>query len=309
MPRRAVDPDRRRRERALAEIAADRTRGASELARRCLELLAEHARQCAVANTGELREEMRRFTRALQSTRPNMAPVQNLLDRWLAVLADLHDSPDSARVQLVAHAQALLAHSRRAVSAAAEHAAALIAPGTTVITHSVSSSVREVFRLSAPKGVRAVITESRPLFEGRALACELSGLGIATVYITEAQMGLFVGRADLALTGADAVLWDGSVVNKSGTRLLALAARDAGLPFEVCCESFKFSRALAHEVALEEMAADELAAPVLAHVTPRNVYFDITPARLVSAWITERGVMRHFRDRSHATQARDDAPR
>jgi ribose 1,5-bisphosphate isomerase len=274
----------------LDEITADRERGASELARRCLALLAQHARRAPAADADALHAAARAYAHALQGARPSMIPIQNLLERWLASLDAMPRNLEGARSYLESQAHLLIERSRRAVTQAAEHAVALLAPESTLITHSLSSTIREVFRLAAPKGVRAIVTESRPRCEGRALAEHLSTLGVATEYLTDAQMGAFVGQADLAIVGADTVLYDGSAVNKAGTRLLALAARDVGVPFYVCYESPKLCRALPHEVPLEEMAPAELGAPGLAHVTPRNVYFEVTPARLITGWITEHGV-------------------
>jgi translation initiation factor 2B subunit (eIF-2B alpha/beta/delta family) len=158
------------------------------------------------------------------------------------------------------------------------------------MTHSLSSTVVEVCRLLKDVGLRMIVTESRPLEEGRQLAGRLSAWGVPTTYITDAQMGLFVARADAVLVGADSVLADGAVVNKAGTYPLALAARDQGVPFHVCCESFKWRAADQPPPELEEMAPAELGLPDWPAVTVRNVYFDITPARLVSGWIDETGV-------------------
>ena len=105
-------------------------------------------------------------------------------------------------------------------------------------------------------------------------------------------MGLFLGQADLVLVGADTILADGGVVNKAGTYLLALAAKASDAPFHVCCEGFKFSRK--HTVRLEEMDPSELNAPKMPNLSVRNTYFDLTPADLISAWITEQGVFQFF---------------
>ena len=142
--------------------------------------------------------------------------------------------------------------------------------------------------------MRHVSTEARPLNEGYLRASRLAEREIPAELITEAQMGLAVARADIALVGADTLLRDGSLVNKAGTYLLALAARDKGVPFCVCCESFKRSRVQAGEAGLEEMDMAELSAPDLPGIRIRNVYFDITPARLISRWIDETGVHESF---------------
>ena len=275
----------------IAEIRDDRGRGASELARRSLELLAEAARSLPATDAVELRERLLTLAVALSAARPSMTPIQNLLRRWRETLQS-SAAPNLAGTRCLAAEQAelLMAASRRAVAECAAHTAELLGPGRTVLTHSLSSTVVETCRLLKDAGLRMIITESRPLEEGRQLAERLAAWNAPTTYITDAQMGLFVAQADAVLVGADSVLADGTVINKAGTYPLALAARDQGVPFYVCCESFKWRAPDDPPPELEEMAAAELDTPNWPGVTVRNVYFDRTPARLVSAWISETGV-------------------
>ena len=135
----------------------------------------------------------------------------------------------------------------------------------------------------------AVVTESRPLYEGHATVERLGELGIAVTLITEAQVGLSMAHVDAVVLGADGILPDGSVVNKAGTYPLALAAADQGVPVYVCAESFKrWPPELAPtDPPLEEMDPDELGAQTWPGVTKQNIYFDITPARLITRCITE----------------------
>ena len=275
----------------VAEIRNDRTHGASELARRSLELLAEAARTLPAMDATELRERLLALATELARTRPSMTPIQNLLRRWREGLPIPADPNLSIARRLAAEqAEALIAASRRAVTDCAAHAARLLGPGRTMMTHSLSSTVMAVCRQLKDAGLRMIVTESRPLGEGRQLAERLSAWSVPTLYITDAQMGLFVAQADAVLVGADSVLADGAVVNKAGTYPLALVARDQGIPFYACCESFKWRAADQPAPELEEMAPAELGLPDWPGVTVRNVYFDITPARLVSAWIDETGV-------------------
>jgi len=277
----------------IAEIRDDRKHGASELARRCLTLLAETAQSIPVEDVVALQEQLQTLACALAETRPSMTSLQNLLHRWREELTlDATLDLVTARAMAARQAEALIAASRQAVADCATQAAQLLGPGRTLMTHSLSSTVLQVCRLLRNQGLRVIATESRPLTEGCSLAEKLSAWGVPTVYITDAQMGLFVAHADSVLVGADSVLADGAVVNKAGTYPLALAARDQGVPFYVCCESYKRRRTGEPSPELEEMAADELGAPQWPGVTVRNVYFDITPARLVSAWISEREIQR-----------------
>lgn len=277
----------------IAEIRDDRTRGASELARRALELLAEAARTLPAVDALELRADLLTLAGELSAVRPNMAPIRNLLRRWRESSTPPVDLNLAIARDLAAErAETLVAASRRAVTECAVHAARLLGPGRTVMTHSLSATVTEICRLLKDDGLRMIVTEARPLGEGRQLAERLSAWRVPTTCITDAQIGLFVAQADAVLVGADSVLADGTVVNKAGTYPLALAARDRGVPFHVCCESFKWRAPDEPVPELEEMAAAELGMPDWPAVTVRNVYFDLTPARLVSAWIDETGTRR-----------------
>ncbi|MBI4184788.1 MAG: initiation factor 2B [Proteobacteria bacterium] len=283
-----MDEDAFRRHRD--ELGADRSRGAAELARGALALAAASARKAPASDAADLVRELRARADALARARPSMAPIARLLGAWRDAIAGLAGATlGDARAHAAAAAEALIERSRAAGREAARHAAAAIGANRTVITHSLSSTVLELFALLKDSGVRAIVTESRPLLEGHALAARLSEWGIPATLITEAEIGLFVARADAAVVGADAVLADGSVINKAGTYLLALAAREAGVPFYVCAESFKWLPPDALPPALEEMDAAELGAPRWPRVEIANIYFDLTPARLVSAWFSEDG--------------------
>jgi len=278
-------------EAALQAILQDRAEGAGELARRALEILRRSALDTEAEAGEELRPVLLARAERLRECRPSMAPLDRLLRRWSGILEGTR-TPDLDRLRSVAaeEAAALALLSREAAERAAAHAAGHIGPGRTVITHSLSATVAAVYRNLAGGGVRAILTESRPLNEGYRLAGSLSGLGVPTRLITDAQMGLAVAEADVALVGADSLLPDGSLVNKAGTYLLALAARDRAVPLYVCCESFKQRTEDMPPLELERMDPAELGAPAFPGVRIENCYFDITPARLVSAWIDENGV-------------------
>jgi len=284
----------------LSAIAEDRSHGAAELARQCLALMADSARLTPVPQTeaesamAALYRRLGEQAEQLAASRPSMTPIQTLLLRWQERLAGLPATTlVEARRQAAEAARGLAEESRAALGKVAAQARSLIGAGQTLFTHSLSSTVLAVFR-SLPAGhVRAIVTESRPLYEGRRLAARLSGWGIPTTLITDAQLGLFVPQADMVLIGADSILADGSVINKAGTYVLALVAHDQRVPVYVCAESCKRRPPRLPEPALEEMDPAELSPgqpPLGPHVRVRNIYFDRTPARLISGWIDEHGI-------------------
>jgi translation initiation factor 2B subunit (eIF-2B alpha/beta/delta family) len=276
---------------ALDAFNANREQGASELARRALRILAESASSIPATTTAELMLLLNEQANSLVAARPSMAPVNNLISRWLNGLRK-HSGlePGPMRSAAVEEAEALIQYSEAAVLEVAQRTAHYLGPGRTLFTHSLSSTVAAVFEQLREQSVRAIITESRPLQEGYLLAGELSEWGIPTTLITEAQAGLFIGEADAVLVGADSLLPDGSLVNKAGSYLVALAAREQNVPFYVCCESFKRRSPEMGEPLLEEMAPTELGAPRFQGVEVKNCYFDITPPQLISGWIDEHKV-------------------
>lgn len=276
------------------ELVDDRVSGASQLARQALDGLGQFAASCTTDDADGLREQLLEFAEDLQYARPNMAPIFNLVQRWVDEVDTLTTTDlDHLRQASADAAMRLSQRSLDAVTEAAERAAGLIGDNAVVVTHSLSTTVQEAFRVLAARGhVRAIVTESRPGFEGRNQARHLDRLGVPVTYITDAQLGHFVRDATVALVGADMLLTDGAVVNKAGTYLLALAARDRDVPVYACCESFKASSFSTRGFELEELDSAELEAPRGRNIRPRNVYFDITPARLIDAWITEEGVVR-----------------
>jgi translation initiation factor 2B subunit (eIF-2B alpha/beta/delta family) len=278
------------RDECLKQLWADHERGASQLARKALGYLAEAARDEEITDKATLRSELDAFARELEGVRPSMVAIGHWVAVWRAQAAALPDDElPVLRAAFADLAQSLVARSQQAAAAAAARAAELIPSGATVLTHSLSSTVREVMGLVQNRAT-VIFSESRPRLEGHRFGQWLSAAELTGQLITDAQLGHFAAQADVALVGADSVLGDGSVVNKVGTYLLALAARDCGLPFYVCCESFKHTRRLADDFGLEEMDPAELGAPDMPGILVRNIYFDITPARLVTAWIDENEV-------------------
>lgn len=144
------------------------------------------------------------------------------------------------------------------------------------------------------------LNETRPLLQGsRLTAWELAQLRIPYVVQVDAAAPSTIGRGlvDVAITGADRVTAAGDVANKIGTLGVALACADAGIPFVVAAPETTVDRATRHgcDIRIELRDADEVLTHAGHRVAPPgsgayNPAFDVTPARLVTALVTERGV-------------------
>jgi translation initiation factor eIF-2B subunit delta len=255
-------------DRALQEITRDRTHGASYLASRALAFLREI----------EEREVRVAFAKRVAGARPSMAVVANEMGRFLRAQSEsLADG---------VYLEQRLAERRDLPARVAVQAAPHLAGDVVAISYSETL----VGALgAAPGGGTVWVMESRPLREGIALAGAIRAAGRAAVLITDAQAALFAARASCAVAGADAILGDGSVANKAGTHLLALAARAAGVPFYVLAESAKVTDLEMGDFELEEKDPSELGGPV--GLPARNLYFEVTPARLIRTIFTEDGLL------------------
>ncbi len=184
-----------------------------------------------------------------------------------------------------------------------EHAAELLPPGTRALTHCNTGGLATggigtalgALRAAWAEGLleHVLVDETRPLLQGsRLTAWELERAGIPHAVIADSAAGAMMarGEANAVLTGADRIAANGDTANKIGTYALAVLAAHHGIPFYVVAPSSTVD--LATEtgagVPIEERDAGELTGRFPA----RNPAFDVTPAELVTAIVTERGVHR-----------------
>jgi S-methyl-5-thioribose-1-phosphate isomerase len=139
-----------------------------------------------------------------------------------------------------------------------------------------------------------IVDETRPLLQGARLTCwELGQLGIEHQLACDGAAPFLIsqGRADAVVVGADRIAANGDVANKIGTYGLALAARQAGIPFVVAAPESTIDAATPSgaAIAIEQRADEEVTVPAApAGTRAVNLAFDITPAELVTAVVTEQ---------------------
>ncbi len=252
---------------------------------------------------------LERASEELRAARPTAVNLAWAVDRVHA--AALGAGP--ARMAAAARGEAQLIHAEEdAASAAIAGAGAeLLAGARRVVTHcntgalatgGTGSALGIVGALHASGGVEVLVCETRPLLQGARLTVwELARAGIPHQLVVDAAAPGLIrgGAADAVIVGCDRVAANGDVANKVGTYPLALAARAAGIPFIVAGPTSSIDASLADgdSIEIEEREPGEVL--MLAGVqttvpgTPvRNPAFDVTPADLVTALVTERGIAR-----------------
>jgi methylthioribose-1-phosphate isomerase len=275
-------------------------------------------------------ENLERIAALLRSTRPTAVNLRWAIERM------------SARGRVVAEATGVAAAQTALLSLAHEMADEdvavnrqlgafglnLVPAGANVLTHCNAGALATVdygtalgvvrAAHEAGRGIHVYVDETRPFLQGaRLTAWELQQLEVPMTLITDSMAGHFMyrGKVDLVLVGADRVAANGDVANKIGTYSLAVLARENGIPFYVAAPTSTVDLALKSgaEIPIEERSSREVTQISGVSIAPAGVNaahpaFDVTPARLVTAIITERGVLRAPYEQSLADALRRAPP-
>jgi methylthioribose-1-phosphate isomerase len=218
---------------------------------------------------------------------------------------------DQAPSALAARARELHREEVERCRQMATHAAGLVEPGARALTHCNAGGLATGGYGSAVGALRAAwergllehvfVDETRPLLQGsRLTAWELEQAGIPHAVIADSAAAAMMGRGEVThvFTGADRIAANGDTANKIGTYALAVLARHHGLPFYVVAPTSTVDLATptGEEIPIEERDPTE----VTRRFTARNPAFDVTPAELITAIVTEQGVHRAPYDASLA---------
>jgi len=235
-------------------------------------------------------EDLDEADHVLRSSRPTAVNLAWALDR-------MHDDPSAE------HARRIHRDEVARCRAMAAHAAALLVPGTRALTHCNAGGLATGGYGSA---VGALITaheegllehvwvdETRPLLQGaRLTAWELEQAGIPSTVIADGAAGslMAAGDVDCVVTGADRIAANGDTANKIGTYPLAVLARHHGVPMYIVAPTSTLDPATPDGGAIPIEERDP--AEITSRFPARNPAFDVTPAELITAIVTEAGVHR-----------------
>ncbi len=259
----------------------------------------------------EFRSAMGAVLERFARTRPTAVNLFWALDRMRRVIEGTPD-PVRAAEALEAEARAIEAEDLAACRAMGRFGAELLPDPATVLTHCNAGALATagygtalgVIRAAAEAGkrVQVLADETRPFLQGaRLTAWELQKDGIPVTLITDSMAGyrMRLGGVDAVVVGADRITRIGDVANKIGTYALAVLAREHGVPLYVAAplSTVDFELSSGDEIPIEERDPTEVTHCGGARVAPEGVgvwnpAFDVTPAHLVTAIVTERGVAR-----------------
>ncbi len=258
-------------------------------------------------------ERFQTARRLLASTRPTAVNLFAALDRMERAFAAVAGRPTEAIEEtLVAEADAIAAEDIEACLRIGRFGRELLTGERPVLTHCNAGALATagygtalgVIRgaIEAGKPIRVMACETRPYLQGaRLTAWELSRDAIPVEIVTDSMAGHFLSRGDIeaVVVGADRIAANGDVANKIGTYSLAVLAKENGVPFYVAAPTTTIDLACPDGAAIpiEERPGGEVLSFAGQTIAPAGVSasyvaFDVTPARYVSAIVTDRGVCR-----------------
>jgi len=300
--------------RAVAEGIRDMVvRGAPAIGCAAAYGIALEAQRLQQAAAGEFAAGLARAHETLAASRPTAVNLFWALARMRRKQETLAGAAaPAAAAALLEEAHAIRDEDVRLNRAMGEHGAALLADGARVLTHCNAGALATaghgtalgVIRsaIAAGKTISVFADETRPFLQGaRLTAWELAQDGIPATLIADNAAGYLMSRneIDAVIVGADRVAANGDVANKIGTYGVAVLAQRHGTPFYVACPLSTIDLAVASgaDIPIEERDAREVTGYGEVRWAPpgiaaRNPVFDVTPAALVTALITEKGVVR-----------------
>jgi methylthioribose-1-phosphate isomerase len=270
-------------------------------------------RDSRAADVAALERDLNRISDVLAATRPTAVnlfwAIRRMKNKFTAVSAR---PVDDIKKELVAEAQAVLVEDIATNKAMGAHGAVLLPSSGGVLTHCNAGALCAAGYGTALGVIRSAIAsgkklhvfadETRPFLQGaRLTAWELMKDGIPTTVISDNMSGAIMrqGKVGAVVVGADRIAANGDVANKIGTYMVAVLAKENGIPFYVAApfSTIDLETPDGSAIPIEQRAAREVTYMAGKQITPEGVgienpAFDVTPHQYVTAIITERGVLR-----------------
>ena len=296
---------------AVDGIRTMRGRGAPAIGVTAAYAVAMAARELEISDRDTF---LRRLTKAgaeIKSARPTAVNLMWAVDRMIAI-ANSESGIDTAKARLLDEAVRIEKEDEEINRPMGNHGIELMPDGGSVLTHCNAGALATaafgtavgVIRAGWEDGKRFKVfnTETRPFLQGaRLTAWEFKKLGIPSILVVDSAAGMLMRRGEIGcvITGADRIAANGDTANKIGTYTLAVLAKENDIPFYVAAPISTVDMTLSNgdQIEIEQRSSSEVTEFRGVPVAPEGVEalnpgFDVTPARYVSAIVTEAGISR-----------------
>ena len=275
-------------------IEGDHLSGASHLSRKAANAFILFSSENRATKKQAYCQALLKLGQELIKAQPDIVPIFNLVNSILYSVQEHKNALSLEKLNLLVRKKAEEFHSNslKSLEKIAEIGQNLIFAGCTILTYSSSGAVLSILRKAKKKGkkFRVVVSEARPMFEGRKLAQELGKLGVSVTLVTDSALSFYLKDADLVLVGADSIS-EKAFVNKVGTYGLSLLARKVRVPLYVASERTKFISEKWKKRAIRQADLREVFPGRLKNVKVENPYFEEIPLSCCKQVITPAGFL------------------
>ncbi|MCD6434521.1 MAG: S-methyl-5-thioribose-1-phosphate isomerase [Candidatus Diapherotrites archaeon] len=275
----------------ITDIKTLKIQGATSVRRASIEALLKAVKKEKFKNREEFRKKVIGWAKQLAYARATEPETRNAIAEAISVLNYERELDELKEIFLNA-CKRINERLDNAKERIAIIGANLIKKAEIVMTHCHSTTVQKALYIAHKRGsLKTVITtETRPLYQGRITAKKLAKMGIKVIHIVDSAASSYMAKADYFLTGCDAILANGSIVNKIGTRMMSILAKKENVPHLVLASSYKFDAAtLFGEEIIEIRNASEVWETNIKNIKIENPAFDITESELIKAIVCELG--------------------
>lgn len=280
----------------LKEIKEIKIQGAQNVAMSAASALLDLVKNSQVKSGSELKELVVRGYEQLKDVRPTEPAMRNVL--WYIVHDLDYKNVSETLSILIRRYRDVMNHFKTSEEKIAYLGALKIKKGMVVYTHCHSSTVVNILKKAKDKGVdfEVHLTETRPLYQGRITARELSSYGIPVTYYVDSAARLAIKKADLVMIGADAISSTGKVINKIGSEMVAEIANKFEVPVYSCSDSWKFDplTIFGYDETVERRDPDEFWPDRPKGVKVNTFIFERVDPNLITGVISELGIFRPF---------------
>jgi methylthioribose-1-phosphate isomerase len=265
------------------------------------------------SNFASFEIEVRRIAEYLAGSRPTAVNLSWALERIKNTIhAHRQESIPALKERILKLAQTIHEEDKRVCKSIGLNGQELIPKGSQILTHcntgglatgQYGTALSVIYHAHEQrKDIHVWVDETRPLLQGsRLTAWELMRAGIPMHLVTDSMAGhlMYTGKVDLVIVGTDRVARNGDMANKIGTYSLAVLAKHHGIPFYVATPASTVDLSISDgsAIPIEERDAREVTTIGNSDIAPARVEvynpaFDVTPAELITAFITEKGIIR-----------------
>jgi len=289
-------------QKVIKDIAAIKIQGATNVVMAGIKAFANYIRSIEIKDFNHLKKEIEKAQYLLSNARPTEPGLVNGLKNIIEGL-NLERIEKEGTIEIAKQRLSLISNYyinviKEAKEAIGEIGARRIEDGSIIMTHCHSSVVINIFKTAKEMGknFKVICTETRPKYQGRLTAKELIEYKIPTTMIVDSAMRWVLKnrKVNLIITGCDSITSEGTIINKIGSRLLALAAHEMDVPFYIATPLIKYdpNTSLGYLIEIEERDPSEVwkDVPNDGNFKILNPAFETISREYIDALITNVGV-------------------